>query len=84
MERKRNRLMVNTLRDLSDRQLTIAYLQIEKGMTVSEIASELQLPLEEVEVENFLARHHVISYLTTRGMCIGDVPDEELSGAVMQ
>jgi hypothetical protein len=72
------------LRSLSDRQLTIAYLQIEKGMTVPEIASELRLPFEGVEVENFLARHHVISYLTTRGVCVGDVADEEFSRAVMQ
>lgn len=53
-------------------------------MTVPEIASELRLPFEGVEVENFLARHHVISYLTTRGVCVGDVADEEFSRAVMQ
>ncbi len=84
MDPECSRLMVDALGELSEMQLTIAYLQIEKGMDVSEIAGELQLPLEEVEMEDFLARQRVISYLSARGVSLGDIPDEELSGAVMQ
>lgn len=29
-------------------------------------------------------RHLLISYLTTRGVCVGDVSDKEFSRAVMQ
>ena len=29
-------------------------------------------------------RHLLISYLTTKGLCVGDVSDEEFSRAVMQ
>lgn len=84
MDHKRSGLMVDALRGLSDRQLTIAYLQIEERMDASEIARKLQLPVEEVEMENFLARHHVISYLANRGVRLDDIADEERSEVVMQ
>lgn len=84
MEHERNRLMVDALCGLSERQLTIAYLQIEERMEISEIARTLQLSREEVEMENFLARHHVISYLANRGVRLGDIADEERSEVVMQ
>lgn len=74
MERKCNHLIVDALRSLSSRQLTITYLQIEQRMNVCEIARKLHLPLEVVETEDFLARRHLISYLRARGVPLDDVP----------
>ena len=85
-EHWRGRVIVDSLRGLSERQLTIVYMRIELRMGVSQIAKDLHLPLEVVETEDFLARQHVTSYMRARGVSLADVPDEdeELPGARVQ
>lgn len=85
-EHWRGRVMVDSLRGLSERQLTIVYMRIELRMGVSQIAKDLHLPLELVETEDFLARQHVTSYMRARVVSLADVPDEdeELPGAGVQ
>jgi hypothetical protein len=73
----RSRVMVDSLRGLSERQLTIVYMRIRLRKDVAQIASELHLPLEVVQREELVAHQHVKSYLRARGVSLDDVPDED-------
>lgn len=46
-------------------------------MALPQIAGDLNLPIEVVETDDFLARQHVKSYMRARGVSLDDLPDEE-------
>jgi len=66
-EHWRTSVIADSLHGLSERQLTIVYMQLELKKGLPQIAAELELPIGVVEMENFLARQHVRSYLKARG-----------------